>query len=83
MEMRVGGDKSQGPLWLWVALIVGLVAWLFLIWLGADPTVLRVKRDDLLPVAAWGVAIVFGGLFLVYTWTVVTAIVARERLAAR
>ena len=47
-----------------------------------ESTLLRVNRDDLVAVAAWGVAVVFGGLFLVYTWTVIAAIVARERLGS-
>jgi len=80
-QIQLGGaGKSHGSLYLWAALAAGCVAWLCLIWFGTGATLSRVSHDDLVIVATWGVAIVFGGLFLVYTGTIVAAIVARERL---
>lgn len=80
-QIEFGGtEKNQGSRYLWIALAAGCVAWLYLIWLGTGATLSRVSHDELVIVAAWGVAIVFGGLFVVYTGTIVAGIHARQRL---
>lgn len=56
------------------------VAWLVLVWYATSTTIARTNREELLAVAMWGVAIVVGGLFLLYTWTVAVAIIERGRL---
>lgn len=61
------------------ATMAGFVAWLLLISIGTV-VLMRTSHDDLLRVTVWGVAVVVGGLFLVYTWSVATATIARERL---
>ena len=80
MQYEVGGDRRYAPLRLWVAMVAGFVAWLLLVWFGTEATLARTNRNELVGVAIWGVAIVFGGLFLVYTWTVAATIIERERL---
>lgn len=79
-EYRLETDRQQVPVGLWVAMVAGFVGWLLLVWYGTTATLARTNHEDLVAVATWGVAIVVGGLFLVYTWTVVAAIIERERL---
>jgi hypothetical protein len=76
----VTDPQRVAPLRLWVAMARGLVLWLALVWYGTSATLVATDRDELATVATWGVAIVAGGLLLVYTWAVSAAIVERERL---
>lgn len=82
VQSRLGDDRRQVSAGLWVVMVAGFVGWLLLVWYGTAATVARTNREDLVAVATWGVAVVVGGLFLVYTWTVVAAITERERLRA-
>jgi hypothetical protein len=77
---EVGSERTDVPMRLWVAIAAGFVVWLLLVWYGTQLTVARTNREELIGVAIWGVAISFGGLFLVYTWTVAATIIERERL---
>lgn len=79
LRYEVGGDRTGVPLRLWVVMAAGFVAWLLLVWYGTESTLARTNRDELIGIAIWGVAIAFGGLFLVYTWTVAATIIERER----
>jgi Tfp pilus assembly protein PilN len=79
-QYEVGGERTNVPIRLWVAMAAGFVVWLLLVWYGTQVTVARTNREELIGVAIWGVAISFGGLFLVYTWTVAATIIERERL---
>jgi hypothetical protein len=77
---EVAGDSEQVRRRLWIVMAAGLVVWLLSVWYATAVTMAGTDPDELVGVAAWGVAIVFGGLFLVYTWTVLTAIIEGERL---
>jgi hypothetical protein len=61
------------------AMVAGFVAWLLLVWYATNMTLARTDSDDLVRVSMWAVAVVFGGLLVIYTWTVATAIIERER----
>jgi hypothetical protein len=79
-QLRLGDDRNDSTLALRLAIAAGFVIWLGLIWFGIESTTAGLGRDELIRVAVWGVAIVAGGLFLVYTWTVAATIIERERL---
>jgi cytochrome c biogenesis protein CcdA len=79
-QFQLGDDQNNTAVGLRLAIAAGFVVWLGLIGVGIASTTAGLNRDELLRVAVWGVAIVAGGLFLVYTWTVAAAITERERL---
>jgi hypothetical protein len=79
-EYRLETNRPQVPVGLLVAMVAGFAGWLLLVWYATASTLARTNHEELVVVATWGVAIVVGGLFLVYTWTVMAAIIERERL---
>jgi len=75
-KVSAGGT---GVFSLRAAMVAGFIAWLLLVWYATDMTLARTDRDDLVRVSMWGMAIVFGGLLVIYTWTVAAGIIERER----
>jgi hypothetical protein len=63
-------------------LVLALAAWIAVIWYAVNDVGRRIPPEQYTLVATWGVAIVAGGVFVLYTWTVVAGIMARERLRA-
>jgi hypothetical protein len=70
---------SSAALWSRTAMVLAFIAWLLLVWYATNVTLARARPDDLVRASMWGVAIVFGGLVVFYTWTVAAAIIERER----
>jgi hypothetical protein len=78
-ERRTTTDDGAGILSLRTGMLVVFVAWLLFVWYGTKMTIVQTQHTDLIRVAIWGVAIVFAGLLVTYTWTIAAAIIERER----